>query len=74
MADRPFEVLIVGGGYAALEAAFRLQRVAGRAIQTTILAPDTHVAARPMAVLTRSRPGTSRACRSPSSPAPPRRD
>jgi sulfide:quinone oxidoreductase len=51
MADRPFEVLIVGGGYAGLEAAFRLQRVAGSAIQTTILAPDTHVTARPMAVL-----------------------
>ena len=51
MADRPFEVLIVGGGYAAFEAAFRLQRVAGSATQTTILAPDTHLAARPMAVL-----------------------
>jgi sulfide:quinone oxidoreductase len=51
MADRPFEVLIIGGGYAAFEATFRLQRVAGSATQTTILTPDTHVVARPMAVL-----------------------
>ena len=52
MPDRqPCDVLIVGGGYAALEAAFRLQRVAGSATQTTILAPDRHVAAHPMAVL-----------------------
>lgn len=47
----PAEVLIAGGGYAALEAAFRLQRVAGARIHSTILAPDTHVAAHPMAVL-----------------------
>jgi sulfide:quinone oxidoreductase len=48
---RPFDVLIVGGGYTALEAAFRLQRIAGSATQSTILAPNTHVVAHPMAVL-----------------------
>ena len=35
---RSFNVLIVGGGTAALEAAFRLQRVAENRIRTTILA------------------------------------
>ena len=52
MGDRsPPEILIAGAGYAALEAAFRLQRVAGAAIRSTILAPDTHVTAHPMAAL-----------------------
>jgi sulfide:quinone oxidoreductase len=44
-------VVIVGGGSAALEAAFRLQRLAGDAVQTTILAPDDHFTTRAMAVL-----------------------
>ena len=47
----PFKVLIVGGGSGALEAAFRLQRVAGSRVETTILAPDTHFVTQAMAVL-----------------------
>jgi hypothetical protein len=46
-----FNVLIAGGGAAALELAFRLQRVAGRRVRTTILAPDEHFATHAMAVL-----------------------
>jgi sulfide:quinone oxidoreductase len=48
---RSFNVLIVGGGTAALEAAFRLQRVAENRIRTTILAPDEYFATHAMAVL-----------------------
>jgi sulfide:quinone oxidoreductase len=47
----PCNVLIVGGGTAALEAVFHLQRVAGRLVSPTILAPDDHFATRAMAVL-----------------------
>ena len=46
-----FNVLIVGGGSAALEAAFRLHRVAAEEVETTILAPDDHFVTRAMAVL-----------------------
>src|SRR5690242_17442885 len=46
-----FRVLIVGAGSAALEAAFRLQRIAADRVETTILAPDDHFATRAMAVL-----------------------
>ena len=47
----PLNVLIVGGGTAALEAALHLQRVAGQRVRLTILAPDDHFATRAMAVL-----------------------
>jgi sulfide:quinone oxidoreductase len=50
-ASSRFRVLIVGGGSAALEAAFTLQRVAERRVDTTILAPDEHFVNRAMAVL-----------------------
>jgi sulfide:quinone oxidoreductase len=46
-----FNVLIVGGGSAALEAAFRLQRVAENRVRATILAPDEYFATHAMAVL-----------------------
>ena len=52
MSDHPaFKVLIVGGGCAALEAAFRLQRVAEGKVDTTILAPDEHFVTQALAVL-----------------------
>jgi sulfide:quinone oxidoreductase len=52
MSDTPlFKVLIAGGGCAALEAAFRLQRVAEGKVETTILAPDEHFATQALAVL-----------------------
>src|SRR5690349_22095744 len=44
-------VLIAGGGCAALEAAFRLQRVAEQRVRTTLLAPDEHLATHALAVL-----------------------
>lgn len=52
MHDRPpFCVLIAGGGCAALEAAFRLQRVAEDRVKTTILTPDAELATHALAVL-----------------------
>ena len=39
-----FDVVIAGGGPAALEAALVLQRVAGDRVRTTILTPDEHFA------------------------------
>ena len=52
MRDSPtLNVLIVGGGSAALEAAFRLQRVAENRVDTTILAPEDQFATHAMAVL-----------------------
>jgi sulfide:quinone oxidoreductase len=52
MRDSPnYKVLIAGGGSAALEAAFRLQRVAEDRVDTTILAPDEEFATQAMAVL-----------------------
>jgi succinate dehydrogenase/fumarate reductase flavoprotein subunit len=47
----PLDVLIVGGGTAALEAAFRLRHVAEDRVGATILAPDDRFATRAMAVL-----------------------
>jgi sulfide:quinone oxidoreductase len=44
-------VVIVGGGPAAIEAALTLQRVAGAAVATTVLAPDEWFVAPPMTVL-----------------------
>jgi sulfide:quinone oxidoreductase len=52
MIDRhTLNVLIAGGGCAALEAAFRLQHVAGQRVRTTILAPDEYLATHAKAVL-----------------------
>jgi sulfide:quinone oxidoreductase len=55
---RSFNVLIVGGGTAALEAAFRLQRVAENRIHTTILAPDEYFVTHAMAILVPFAAGT----------------
>ena len=46
-----YRVLIAGAGSAALEAAFRLQRVGENRVETTILAPDDEFATHAMAVL-----------------------
>ena len=59
MTDRhTLNVLIAGGGCAALEAAFRLQRVAEKRVRTTILAPDRYLATHAMAVLVPFAAGT----------------
>ena len=47
----PLEVLIAGGGPAALEAALALHRLAGDRVTTTLLAPETTFAYRPLSVL-----------------------
>jgi sulfide:quinone oxidoreductase len=47
----PTNVLIVGGGPAALEAALVLHRTAGDAVRTTLLAPETDFVYRPLSVL-----------------------
>jgi sulfide:quinone oxidoreductase len=49
--SQAFRVLIVGGGCAALEAAFRLQRVAGDRVETVVVAPDEHFSPQAMRVL-----------------------
>jgi sulfide:quinone oxidoreductase len=48
---QPLRVLIVGGGAAALEAAFGLQRLAGERVDVTIVAPDELFATQALAVL-----------------------
>src|SRR3954447_20509033 len=48
---RSLNVLIAGGGAAALEAAFGLQRVAADRVDVTILAPDELFATHALAVL-----------------------
>jgi sulfide:quinone oxidoreductase len=44
-------VLIVGGGPAALEAALALHRLAGERVRTTLLAPESNLTYRPLSVL-----------------------
>jgi sulfide:quinone oxidoreductase len=46
----PFNVLIVGGGVAALEAVLALRELAGDRVATTILAPGREFTYRPMSV------------------------
>ena len=47
----PTNVLIVGGGPAALEAALALHRLAGDRVETTLLAPESNLTYRPLSVL-----------------------
>src|SRR3954468_10496086 len=47
----PTNVLIVGGGPAALEAALALHRLAGDRVSTTLLAPESNLTYRPLSVL-----------------------
>ncbi len=47
----PTNVLIAGGGPAALEAALVLHKLAGAHVSTTVLAPDTEYTYRPLSVL-----------------------
>src|SRR4051812_23696001 len=47
----PMNVLIAGGGPAALEAGLALHRLADDGVATIVLAPETHFAYRPLSVL-----------------------
>ncbi|HEY6886241.1 MAG TPA: FAD-dependent oxidoreductase, partial [Solirubrobacter sp.] len=47
----PTNVLIAGGGPAALEAALALHRLAGNRVATTLLAPESNLTYRPLSVL-----------------------
>jgi sulfide:quinone oxidoreductase len=47
----PANVVIVGGGPAALEAALALHRLAGERVATTLLAPESKLSYRPLSVL-----------------------
>jgi sulfide:quinone oxidoreductase len=47
----PTNVLIAGGGPAALEAALALHRLAGDRVATTLLAPESNLTYRPLSVL-----------------------
>ena len=47
----PTNVLIAGGGPAALEAALALHRFAGDRVVTTVLAPESHYTYRPLSVV-----------------------
>ncbi|GAC1435881.1 MAG: hypothetical protein NVSMB51_06150 [Solirubrobacteraceae bacterium] len=49
--DRPFKVLIAGGGVAALEALMALRALAGARVEITLLSPATTFHYRPLAVL-----------------------
>jgi sulfide:quinone oxidoreductase len=55
----PTNVLIAGSGPAALEAALRLQRVAGARVATTLLTPETDFTYRPLRVLESFAAGTA---------------
>jgi anaerobic glycerol-3-phosphate dehydrogenase len=48
--DRSFEVVIAGGGVAALEAAIALREIAGDRVALTLVAPDTDFSYRALAV------------------------
>jgi sulfide:quinone oxidoreductase len=48
--SNPFQVLIVGGGVAALEGALALRELAPGLVQTTLLAPDAEFCDRPVRV------------------------
>ena len=48
--SEPFNVLIVGGGVAALEAALALRELGGERIATTMIAPNPEFVYRPMTV------------------------
>lgn len=48
--SKPIEVLIVGGGVAALEAALALRGQAGPLVRTTMLAPNSEFVCRPAAI------------------------
>src|SRR4051812_15801589 len=50
-ARMPMNVLIIGGGPAALEAALALHRLAGERVSTTLLAPEANLTYRPLSVL-----------------------
>jgi sulfide:quinone oxidoreductase len=50
-AAEPFEVVIVGGGVAALETALALREIGGGRISLKLIASDTEFAYRPMAVV-----------------------
>ena len=45
-----FEVVVCGGGVAAVEAVLRLRRLAGERVQLTLVCPDASMAYRPLAV------------------------
>jgi sulfide:quinone oxidoreductase len=55
----PTNVLIAGGGPAAVEAALRLHRLAGERVSTTVLSPNTDFAYRPLSVLEPFAAGTA---------------
>ena len=48
--SQPFNVVIAGGGVAALEAAFALRDLAGENVHVTLVAPNTEFVYRPMSV------------------------
>jgi sulfide:quinone oxidoreductase len=50
-ATEPFEVVIAGGGVAALEAALALRELAGDRIALKLIAPGTEFVYRPMVVI-----------------------
>src|SRR4051812_17342815 len=56
----PADVLIVGGGIAALETLLALHDLAGNRVQITIVAPDREVVYRPMTVAEPFGLGTAR--------------
>lgn len=48
--DRQFRAVIVGGGIAALEAAFALRALAGERVHVTVVAPNPEFSLRPLSV------------------------